>query len=105
MANKNGTKMTSDVSKYIISSNDTSWIGGKKVIASMSDQLFKNKRNILNMGCMISCFVGYSFCQALVGIQMKYIRGDFYLNNHVGAISEAVAFATSGILIKFFGIK
>ena len=36
---------------------------------------------------------------------MKYIRGDFYLNNYAGAISEIIAFVTSGILIKFFGLK
>lgn len=36
---------------------------------------------------------------------MKYIRGNFYINNHVGAISEIIAFMTSGILIKFFGLK
>jgi hypothetical protein len=36
---------------------------------------------------------------------MKYIRGEFYINNHVGAFSEIVAFMFSGVLIKFFGIK
>ena len=36
---------------------------------------------------------------------MKYIRGDFYMNNYAGAFSEILAFTTSGILIKFFGLK
>jgi len=71
----------------------------------MTEDLCKNRRNILNVLCMISCFVGYSFCQSLIGIQMKYIRGHFYINNHVGALSDILAFMFSGILIKFFGIK
>ena len=54
---------------------------------------------------MVSCFVGNSFCFYLLGIQMKYIRGKFYTNNLVGALSEIAAFTTSGILIKFVGIK
>lgn len=59
----------------------------------------------MNLFCMMSCFVGNSFCFYLLGIQMKYIRGKFYTNNLVGAISEIAAFSTSGILIKFLGIK
>ena len=36
---------------------------------------------------------------------MKYIRGDFYVNNYTACLSEVVAYMTSGLLIKFFGIK
>ena len=68
-------------------------------------EAFTNKRNLMNLACMISCFVGNSFCFYLLGIQMKYIRGKFYTNNMVGALSEVAAFSTSGILINYVGIK
>jgi len=102
MAKTNGTQMTSDIAKY--QTNDGDKDIKKKPKLSMREA-FTNKRNIMNLCCMVSCFVGNSFCFYLLGIQMKYIRGKFYTNNMVGALSELAAFSTSGILIKFFGIK
>ena len=71
----------------------------------MSDSLFRDKVNRINLVCMICCFIGNTFCSILLGVQMKYIRGKFYTNNLVGALSEIAAFTLSGILIKCCGIK
>jgi len=102
MAKINNTKMTSNIAQY--ENQDAAAGAAAKAKPGLAD-LFKNRKNLINLGCMVSCFVGNSFCFYLLGIQMKYIRGKFYTNNLVGALSEIAAFTCSGILIKYVGIK
>jgi hypothetical protein len=50
-------------------------------------------------------WISASFGYYLIAYQLKYIRGDLYINYIISSISEIFAYLTSGIFIKFFGIK
>ena len=54
---------------------------------------------------MISVWTAASFGYYLIGYQLKYIRGDFFINGLVSSSSEIAAYITSGTLLRVVGIK
>lgn len=46
-----------------------------------------------------------SFGYYLIGPQLKYIKGDFYLNNITSAITEIIANGVSGVIFQLLGIN
>jgi hypothetical protein len=46
-----------------------------------------------------------SFDWYLINFQLKYIRGDLYLNTIVSSVCEIPAYALSGLLYQFTGPK
>ena len=58
-----------------------------------------------NMICMLMVWISASFGYYLIAYQLKYVRGDLYINYIISSISEIFAYLTSGIFIKVFGIK
>ena len=46
-----------------------------------------------------------SFGYYLISYELKYIKGDFWINGIVSSVSEIIAYATGGILLTKFGIK
>jgi len=65
----------------------------------------KSKSTLVNLLCMIMVWVSASFCYYLIQYQLKYIKGDLYINGLVSSFSEVCAYTLSGILMKALGIK
>ncbi len=53
---------------------------------------------------MAICWFAASFCYYLISYELKYIKGDLFVNGIVSALSEIAAYALSGYLMKFFDI-
>jgi MFS family permease len=64
-----------------------------------------SKQILVNMICMILVWVSASFCYYLISYQLKYIKGDIYVNGIVSSSSEIVAYGVSGVLMKLLGMK
>lgn len=54
---------------------------------------------------MVIMWVSASFCYYLITYQLKYIKGDLFINGMVSATSECFAYAISGFLQATFGLK
>ena len=59
---------------------------------------------MINMVCMIILWFAASFCYYLISYQLKYIKGDIYINGLVSATSELFAYAISGYLLQILGL-
>ena len=66
MAKTNGTKMTSNIAQYQTEDGANKEIKKKKKLSMR--EAFTDRKNIMNLMCMVSCFVGNSFCFYLLGI-------------------------------------
>ena len=54
---------------------------------------------------MCGVWITGMFCYHLIFYQLKYLKGDVYVNNVVSSLSEIVAFLFSGIIYEFIGLK
>ena len=54
---------------------------------------------------MIMVWTSASFGYYLIGSQLKYLKGDFYLNNMTSAVTEIIANGVSGVIFQFLGIR
>ena len=54
---------------------------------------------------MVMIWLSASFGYYLISYQLKYIRGDIYLNGIVSSTSELFAYGLSGWLLQKLGIK
>jgi hypothetical protein len=54
---------------------------------------------------MVVIWISASFGYYLISYQIKYFKGDLYVNGIVSSSSEIVAYLLSGYLLKIFGIK
>lgn len=57
------------------------------------------------MSCMTIIWVSNSFGYYLISYQLKYIKGDMYLNGMVSSLSELAADILSIVFISRIGIK
>lgn len=72
---------------------------------SVLREIFKDQmmaRNFLGMMCV---WVSSAFGYYLISFQLKYIKGDFFVNNITAAGSEVVSYFTSGLIFRTFGLK
>ena len=54
---------------------------------------------------MVCIWVSSSFCYYLISYQLKYIKGNIYINGIISSLSEIAAYLASGILTDKFGMK
>ena len=54
---------------------------------------------------MVTVWMSSAFNYYLISYQLKYIKGDIYVNGTVAAVSEMIAYVVSGVLVQFMGIK
>ena len=54
---------------------------------------------------MCGVWIAGMFCYHLISYQLKYIKGDMYVNVVVSTVSELVAVLLSGILFELIGLK
>lgn len=67
--------------------------------------IISNKKILYNLVLMIVVWLGSSFCYYLISYQLKYIKGDMYLNGIVSSLSECTAYAVSGLFLSKLGFK
>ena len=67
--------------------------------------ILQNKEYLHNMVCMIFVWISSSFGFYLINYQLKYIKGDMYLNSLVSSTSGVVAYCISGVLFEKVGLK
>jgi len=60
---------------------------------------------MVNLFGMIMVWLSASFCYYLISYQLKYIKGNLYINGLVSSSSEICAYALSGVLMKLLGVK
>jgi len=54
---------------------------------------------------MVTVFGIASFTYYLISYQLKYLKGDFFVNGLVSGGSEILGYLTSGTITSWFGIK
>ena len=59
-------------------------------------------RNLIGM---IMVWISASFGYYLISYQLKYVRGDFYVNNVTSQVTEIFATVVSGLVFKYLGIN
>jgi hypothetical protein len=64
-----------------------------------------NATNRINLFLMAVVWLSASFGYYLIGYQLKYIKGDLYVNAVITSSSEIAAYLVSGFLFEKFGIK
>ena len=73
--------------------------------ASFTKQVCGSRDLTVNLACLIVIWFTASFGYFLISYQLKYIRGDIFVNNHVSCLSEIAAYITSGLIMKKIGLK
>ena len=68
-------------------------------------KLIENKRHRQNLLVFIGLWVVGTFNTYLIFFQIKYLKGDFFVNTLVSAASDIVAYTIAGLLIERLGIK
>ena len=59
----------------------------------------------MNLIGLISVWISASFCYYLIAYQLKYIKGDFFMNGISSAGSECLAYMVAGFIFKTVGLK
>lgn len=59
-------------------------------------------RNLIGM---VMVWTSASFGYYLLAVQLKYIQGDFYINNITASATEIGANIISGVVFKFLGLN
>ena len=77
----------------------------KKDSRSFKAQVMEDRSIQINLICMVCIWVSSSFCYYLISYQLKYIKGNIYINGIISSLSEIVAYLTSGFLTEKFGMK
>jgi hypothetical protein len=76
----------------------------KELSGSLKD-LVKVRRHFINLCIMAFMWVASSFSYYLIGFQLKYINGDFFVNTAVSSLTEAPAYLIGGLIYGRVGIK
>ena len=66
--------------------------------------LFKGD-NLVNLLCMMITWFASSSLYYMISYQLKYIKGNIYINGIISSISEIIAYTLSGVIIKIFNVK
>ena len=64
-----------------------------------------NKANKINLVLMAIVWLSCSFGYYMINYQLKYLKGDIYINAFVTSGSEITAYLISGYLFEKFGLK
>lgn len=67
--------------------------------------IMADKQMFRNVIGMIMLWTSASFGYYLIGYQLKYIEGDFFINNVTSQITEIFANIASGAVFKFLGLN
>ena len=67
--------------------------------------LIKHRKMFVNLGVLLFLWVASAFDYYLINFQLKYIKGDIYVNTVVSSVSEVVAYIVSGALYDKIGPK
>jgi Na+/melibiose symporter-like transporter len=76
----------------------------KQLDGSLKD-LLKIRRHLVNLILMIFFWVASSFSFYLVNYSIKNIKGDFFMNNLVSALTAIPISAVGGFLYYRLGVK
>ena len=60
---------------------------------------------LINLIVMLVQWTVVSFCYYQICFQVKYLKGDIFINNISGGITEAFSYAAGGVLLSFLGLK
>lgn len=67
--------------------------------------VLKDGQMLRNLIGMVMLWTSASFGYYLIASQLKYIKGDFYVNNITSQVTEIFANAVSGAVFKFLGLN
>ncbi|CDW73598.1 solute carrier family member 5 [Stylonychia lemnae] len=67
--------------------------------------LIKIRRHMINLLIMVIIWIASSFSYYLINFQLKYIKGDFFVNTITASLTEVPAYILSGILYEKLGIR
>ena len=59
----------------------------------------------MNLIIFVALWIIATFNYYLVYFQIKYMKGDFFLNTLVSSLTELTAYAVSGFILHSLGIK
>ena len=79
--------------------------GGHSKSISPFDIIKGDRKMLLNLVGMVTVWTSASFGYYLIAYKLKYIRGDFYLNNVTSQVTEIFANIVSGIVFKYLGLN
>ena len=72
---------------------------------TIKEEILSNRTYIINIFCMCTVWASASFGYYLIGYDLKYIRGNKYVNGIISSCSECVAFLVAGVMLKLVGVK
>lgn len=67
--------------------------------------IWNDKTILWNLILMNVLWIAASFCYFLISYELKYIKGDLFINGIVSALSECLAYTASGLMQLKLGIK
>ena len=76
----------------------------QQLTGSLKD-LLKIRRHMINLAIMVVVWIASSFNFYLINFQMKYIKGDVFVNTFVSASSELPAIIIGGLLYQKVGLR
>jgi MFS family permease len=69
---------------------------------SRSGSLLPHLQNLI---CMTMIWASSSFCYYLISYQLKYIKGNIFVNGMISSTSEIIAYIVSSFVLRQFGIR
>lgn len=76
-----------------------------KEIKSTFGEITGNSRTLFNLMYMVILWSVSTSCYYLIQYQLKYIKGDLYVNGIVSSLAEVVACISSAFIKKAVGLK
>jgi hypothetical protein len=67
--------------------------------------LVSNRTHLINLIIFVVLWIIATFNYYLVYFQIKYMKGDFFLNTLVSSLTEMTAYVVSGFILNSLGIK
>ena len=67
--------------------------------------IVSSKEYLVNVICMTIIWISGSFCYYLIAYELKYIRGNMYINGLISSFSELAGNIVSWILFEKIGVK
>lgn len=72
---------------------------------TIKQEIVGSRVHLINLLCMCIVWLSSSFGYYLIGYDLKYIRGDIYINGLVSSSSECVATLVAGYCLEKVGVK
>lgn len=67
--------------------------------------LIQNRKHRTNLIIFVILWIIATFTYYLVYFQIKYMKGDFYINTIVSSCTEMLSYTVSGFILTALGIK